>query len=102
MTLAQIVSPPPIPKLGDYPVVVTVSFELIATMALVFVISRFDATGGSLTISLIVVLAFIGAAVFSVFFTIPNDEATAAILGGLVASFGAVVAHWLGRKPPKE
>jgi peptidoglycan/LPS O-acetylase OafA/YrhL len=93
----QLVIPPPTPKLSDYPVAWTICGEVIAVALLVFMAARFDPTGGVLTISLLVVLAFISAAVFSLFFTIPTDEATAAILGGLVAGFGAVVAHWLGR-----
>jgi hypothetical protein len=88
---------PPIPKLGDYPIALTIGFEIIAVAILLVVSTRFDPTGGVLTISLMVVMAFIGAAAFSMFFNIPTDEATAAILGGLVAGFGAVVAHWLGR-----
>jgi hypothetical protein len=97
MTLAQLVVPPPSVKLNDYPVALTIIGEVVAVSVLVFFTARFDPTGGVLTISLLVVLAFIGAAIFSVFFTIPTDEATAAILGGLVASFGAVVAFWLGK-----
>jgi hypothetical protein len=31
------------------------------------------------------------------FFTIPSDEITSGVIGGLVAAFGAVIAHWIGR-----
>jgi hypothetical protein len=103
MTLADLVIPPPTPKLSDYPVAMTVCGEVIAVAILVFMAARFDPSGGVLTISLLVVLAFISAVVFSLFFTIPNDEITAAVAGGLVAAFGAVIAYWLGRprEPPK-
>jgi uncharacterized membrane protein YjjB (DUF3815 family) len=49
-----------------------------------------------------VVLAFVSAVAFTMIFNIPNDEITAAIAGGLVAAFGAVIAYWLGRprSPP--
>jgi uncharacterized BrkB/YihY/UPF0761 family membrane protein len=47
-----------------------------------------------------VVLAFSGVVMFCLFFTVPNDEITSGAIGGLVAAFGAVVAHWLGR--PKD
>ena len=59
---------------------------------LLFVIGRFDPTGGSLTISLLMVLAFLEVVAFSAFFTVPADEITASAIGGLVAAFGAVVA----------
>jgi FtsH-binding integral membrane protein len=76
---------------------------IIGTIVLLFVAGRFDPSGGTLTISLLIVLAFIGAVIFTLFFTVPTDEITAAVIGGLVASFGAVVAFWLSRKsePPK-
>jgi uncharacterized BrkB/YihY/UPF0761 family membrane protein len=93
----DLVIPPPTPKILDYPGAVTVAFAVIFTTALLFVAGRFDPTGGTLTISLMVVLAFIAVVAFCMFFTVPNDEITAAVAGGLVAAFGAVVAYWLGR-----
>jgi hypothetical protein len=93
---------PPIPKLFDYPATGTGIIILVATVLMLIAIKYFDATGGSLAISLIVVFAFIGALVFSFFFNIPNDEITSAIAGGLVASFGAVIAFWLGRPHNKN
>jgi uncharacterized BrkB/YihY/UPF0761 family membrane protein len=94
---SDVVSPPPIPKIVDYPGSVAIALGVVFTTVLVFVASRFDPTAGALTISILVVLAFIATVVFCLFFTVPNDEITSAVLGGLVASFGAVVAHWLGR-----
>lgn len=98
MTPAELVVPPPIPKIFDYPGAVGVSFIIVFTTILLFVSGKFDPTMGVLTISLLVILAFIGTVVFCLFFTVPNDEVTAGVLGGLIAAFGAVVAHWLGRK----
>ena len=97
MSPSDVVSPPPIPKIVDYPGSVAIALGVVFTTVLVFVASRFDPTAGALTISILVVLAFIATVVFCLFFTVPNDEITSAVLGGLVASFGAVVAHWLGR-----
>lgn len=98
-----VVSPPPVPKILDYPGATTAVFLTVFTTCLLFVAGRFDPTGGILTVSLLVVLAFVGTVVFCLFFTVPNDEITAATIGGLVAAFGAVVAYWLGRpkEPPK-
>jgi hypothetical protein len=96
----DLVVPPPMPRLLDYPGAMTGVFIVIFTLAMLFVAGKYDPTGGTLTISLMVTLAFIGTVTFCLFFTVPNDEITSGIIGGLVAAFGAVVAHWLGR--PKD
>lgn len=88
---------PPSPKLLDYPATIGITFGILFTAILLYVAGKFDPTKGQLTISLLVVIAFLGVAIFSVFFTIPSNEITSAIIGGLVAAFGAVVAHWIGR-----
>jgi energy-converting hydrogenase Eha subunit A len=90
-------SNPPIPKVLDYPVVTAIVGVVIFTALLLPIVRHFDPTNGTLTISLIVVLTVVGIAVFSVFFTIPTDEITSAVVGGLVASFGAIIAYWLGK-----
>ena len=98
----QLVVPPPTPKIFDYPGATTAVF-LVFTDCLLFAAGRLDPSGGTLTISLLVVLGFIGTVVFCLFFTIPNDEITAAAVGGLVTAVGAVMAYWLARprEPPK-
>jgi uncharacterized membrane protein YjjB (DUF3815 family) len=64
-------------------------------MVLLYFSGRFDSTGGVLTISLMVVLTFIGVLAFSMFFAVPpNNE----IIGGLIGAFGSVVTFWLTRK----
>jgi apolipoprotein N-acyltransferase len=93
-----LVVPPPTPRIFDYPGTVGIAFLIVFTSALLFISGKFDATGGVLTISLMIVLAMLGAVVFSLFFTIPVDQSTAALIGGLTAAFGAVVTHWLGRR----
>jgi hypothetical protein len=50
-----------------------------------------------LTISILIVVAFMGTVAFCLFFTVPNDEVTPGVVGGLATGFGAVVAYWLGR-----
>jgi hypothetical protein len=98
MTLAQVpIVPPPIVKSLDYPVLLTIAFAVLFTSILVVVAKHFDPSGGGLTISLLVVLAFTAMVIYCLLYTIPNDEITSAAAGGLVASFGAVIAFWLGR-----
>jgi uncharacterized BrkB/YihY/UPF0761 family membrane protein len=98
----DLIAPPPSPKVFDYPASIGIALEIVFVTVLLFVSSKFDHTGGVLTISLLVTLAFVGVVIFCVFFTVPNDEATAAVIGGLTASFGAIIAYWLGgpRRPP--
>jgi hypothetical protein len=95
MTPEQVVNPPPpVPIL---PTGVTVAVAVVLTMLLVVVSGRFDRTGGVLTISLLITVAFIGAVGYCLIFTVPIDEVTPSVVGGLTAGFGAVVAHWLGK-----
>jgi hypothetical protein len=98
-----VVTPNPLPKLMDYPASIGLAVVVMLTTILLVVVSKFDASGGTLTISLLVVLAFLALVTFCALFTIPTDEITSGAIGGLVAGFGAVVAHWLGRwkEPPR-
>jgi hypothetical protein len=98
MTPADLVIPPPTPKMFDYPGATGVGFLILFTAIVLFVAGKFDPTEGVLTLSILVVLAFCGVVVFCLFFTVPNDEITAGVVGGLTAQFGAVIAFWLGRK----
>jgi uncharacterized BrkB/YihY/UPF0761 family membrane protein len=95
MILAEL---PPVPKIFDYPSLFSVAFVVLFASIMLVVSKQFDATGGPLTISLIVVLAMVAVVAFSMIYNIPaDDEVTPAVVGGLVAAFGAVVAYWLGR-----
>ena len=96
MAATDLVVPPPVPKLMDYPASIGVSIAVILTTVLLVVVSKFDPTGGTLTISILVVLAFLGLVTFCAFFTIPADEITSSAIGGLTAAFGAIIAYWLG------
>jgi uncharacterized BrkB/YihY/UPF0761 family membrane protein len=97
MSPNEIVQIPPVPKMIPYPGAVGIAIIIIFTTILVFVIGKYDPTGGPLAISILVILAFIGVVVFCLFFTVPNDEITSGVIGGLIAAFGATIAHWLGR-----
>ena len=92
----DLVVPPPVPRILDYPASVGLALAVVLTTVLLFAAGKFDPTGGVLTISLVVVLSFMGVVTFCLFFTIPSDEITAGVVGGLTAGFGAVISHWLG------
>ena len=100
--MADVVNPPPIPKLLDYPASAGLAIAVVLTTILLVVTSKFDMTGGVLTISLLVILAFLGLVTFCAFFTVPTDEITSGAIGALIAAFSAVVVYWLGRRkePP--
>ena len=104
MTAAEIVNPPPSGGLQfNYPVLMSVSGGVALTAALLFFAGKFDPTAGTLTISLLIVIAMIGTVAYCLIFTIPTDDITPGVVGGLTAGFGAVIAYWLGRgggKPP--
>jgi hypothetical protein len=97
MAANDLVIPPPSPKLLDYPASIGLVIVSVLTVVMVVAASRFDATGGTLTVSLLVILSFLSLVTYCAFFTIPTDEITSGAIGGLVAAFGAVVAYWLGR-----
>ena len=97
MSPSDLVIPPPSPKLLDYPASLGIALEIVFVTFLLFVAGKFDPTGGVLTISLLIVLAFIAVVIFCAFFTVPTDEITASVIGGLTAAFGAVVAFWLNK-----
>jgi uncharacterized BrkB/YihY/UPF0761 family membrane protein len=97
MSPGDLVVPPPTVKMFDYPAATGIAFGIAFTTLLLFVAGKFDATGGVLTLSILVVLAMIGVVTFCLFYTVPNDEITSGAVGGLIAAFGAVIAHWLGR-----
>jgi hypothetical protein len=103
MAANDLVIPPPTPKLMDYPASIGLVLAVVMTSVLLVVAGKFDPTGGTLTISLLVILAFLGLVTFCAFFTIPTDEITSGAIGGLVAGFGAVISYWLSRpRGPKE
>ena len=83
-----------------------VGVAVLFTAILLAVAARFDETKGPLTISLLIVLGMLGSVAYCLIFTIPNDDITPGVVGGLTAGFGAVVAYWLGRHkdsgPPPE
>src|SRR5579862_1565227 len=92
-----IVNPPPQVMLFNYPGALTVVSSVVATSILLFISGRFDKTQGVLTISIMIVLGMLGAVAYCLIFTVPADDITPGVVGGLTAGFGAVIAHWLGR-----
>jgi hypothetical protein len=104
MIAAEAFNPPPaVATFVSFPIAVGVCLSVALTTLLLFVAGKFDPTQGPLTISLLIVLGMLGATAYCLIFTIPVDDITPGVVGGLTAGFGAVVAYWLGRtkdRPP--
>lgn len=104
--MSDFVNPPPSVQLFPYPAVTAVAALALMTTILLIAVRHFDPTRGPLTISLLIVLAMMGAVAYTLIFSVPADDLTPSIVGGLTAGFGAVVAYWLGRqrngRPPDE
>ena len=100
--MSEAFNPPPLVKLLDYPGAIGVCLAVLLTTVLLFVAGKFDPSGGSLTISLLIVLGMLGATAYCLIFTVPQDDITPGVVGGLTAGFGAVVAYWLGRTQERK
>jgi hypothetical protein len=97
MTGADVINAPIVTGVGNFPATIIVGSTVLMTSLLVFVAGRFDPTQGVLTISVLITIGMLGAIAYCLIFTIPADDITPGVVGGLTAGFGAVVAHWLGR-----
>lgn len=93
-------NPPPSVALLPYPSLVSTVGIAVLTSAILIASGRFDKTQGPLTVSIMVILSMVGAVSYCLIFTVPQDDLTPGIIGGLTAGFGAVIAYWLGR--PKD
>lgn len=60
--------------------------------------SRFDQTGGLLTISILIVAAFIAVAFTSLLYNYQQTAVVDILVGALATALGAVVSYWMGRK----
>lgn len=95
--MADVVNPPPPVGLFSYPAAIGIAVTVVFTAAILMIAGKFDRTGGPLTISIMIVLGMLGATAYCLVFTVPNDDITPGVVGGLTAGFGAVIAYWLGR-----
>jgi hypothetical protein len=97
MTPSEVVNAPPAVGIVNYPSAVAIVVTVVFTAAILILAGKFDPTQGPLTISIMIVLGMLGATAYCLVFTVPNDDITPGVVGGLTAGFGAVIAYWLGR-----
>jgi sugar phosphate permease len=114
MTAADVVNAPLVTGVGNFPATIVLTSTVILTAVLLVVSGRFDATGGALTLSILITLGMLGAITYCLIFTVPADDITPGVVGGLATGFGAVIAYWFGNarsganppvqppEPPKE
>jgi hypothetical protein len=100
VTVADVVNAPIVTGVGNFPATIIVTSTVIMTAVLVVIAGRFDPTRGPLTLSILITLGMLGAIAYCLIFTIPNDDITPSVIGGLTAAFGAVLAYWFGRPTP--
>lgn len=77
------------------PAFFSAALVVIVSAAIVIVARRYDPTEGLLTISILVVAAFITAAFASMIYDVKQTPSTELLLGALATSLGAIVAHWM-------
>jgi hypothetical protein len=94
MSPAEVINPPPA---NIELTAIGLAIGVILTTVLLIAAKFFDHTAGTLTISIMIVLGMLGATAYCLIFTIPTDDITPGVVGGLTAGFGAVIAHWFGR-----
>jgi hypothetical protein len=98
MSPSEVVNAPPaVSTFVPYPIAIGVFLAVLLTSTLLYVGGKFDTTGGPLTISILIVLGMLGACAYCLIFTVPQDDITPGVVGGLTAGFGAVIAYWFGR-----
>ena len=98
MSPPELVGPiPDLSKMFPFPIAAGAVLGVSLTSLMLYISAKFDASGGTLTISLLITIGMLGAVSYCLIYTNPNDDITPGVVGGLTAGFGAVVAHWLGR-----
>jgi hypothetical protein len=105
--LPSITNAPIVTGVGNFPATIVLTSTVILTAVMIVISGKFDKSGGVLTLSILITLGMLGAITYCLIFTVPVDDITPGVVGGLTAGFGAVVAHWLGRvanggRPPED
>jgi hypothetical protein len=91
-------NPLPFPSFGiPYPAFVSTAGLVAITAGLVVITHYFDPTKGLVTLSMVIVVAFVAATIASMIYQIPQVASTEILIGGLATALGATVAYWMGR-----
>ena len=80
-----------------YPALVTAAGTAGLTMLVVIAAHYFDPSRGLLTLSVLLIIAFIAVTLASMIYSVPQTPTTEILIGGLVSSVGGIVAFWMSR-----
>lgn len=72
--------------------------SLLLAMLIIWVSKQFDTTRGLLTISVMILVAFITATFASMIYQVPQVPSTEILIGALATSVGAIIAYWMSGK----
>jgi len=79
------------------------ALAVILVACIILVIAKyFDVTAGLLTISVMIVAAFIVATFASMLYNVPQVPSTEILIGALATSVGAVIAYWMSKGSGKQ
>lgn len=83
-----------------FPLPATLGTVAALTMAVLVLIAarRFDTTGGLLTLSIMIVAAFISVTFTALLYDIKQTPLSEILVGAMATSIGAVIAFWMSRR----
>lgn len=70
---------------------------MIASACIIAISNRFDSSGGVLTLSTIITIAFVVTTFASLIYDVQQTPLTEILVGGLSTALGGVVAYYMGR-----
>lgn len=80
-----------------FPAFVTAAGTVVLTCLVIVIARYFDHTGGLLTVSILIISAFIGTTFVSLVYTVPQVPITEILVGALATSLGAIITYWMRR-----
>ena len=93
-----VIVPPPRFQFVDFPATTAVVAVSLGAIALMLLSSRFDNTAGALTISLLIILAFVGVLAYSVTVTVPEGRNYCRCYWCPYCWFRGVVTYWFKKQ----
>lgn len=81
-----------------FPASVATVIVILMSVLLVVIANRFDNSGGIITVSVLVVAAFISVNFTGILYGVPQTPINEIMIGALATSLGAVIAFWMSGK----
>ena len=80
-----------------YPALITAAGTGLLTILVIIGAYYFDRSHGLLTLSVLIIIAFIAVTLASMIYQVPQTPTTEILIGGLVSSVGGIVAYWMSK-----